>query len=220
MNCKHCKRRIVQEDGRWVDPEATGDDSVWRETCDAHDTFTAEHEPDTIDQTRNAPSFNRDAARTVDNYVADSNRLDAIAEATKLPRLFSGGVSPHASPQGSATSWALWVAREHRFDIDATIVLVALAQHAAASTFSGDGYLYTTAAEIAAMLPFRAIGVIAREMEPRGHIWPHVEEHMSAGGEVLGWRIPNEALDGKWLDRAARRTHYGKASTTEGGDRS
>lgn len=43
--CRHCKRRIVMEDGRWIDPEATGDDSVWRETCDGNDTFTAEHEP-------------------------------------------------------------------------------------------------------------------------------------------------------------------------------
>lgn len=44
--CKHCARTIEQhEDGRWIDPEATGDDLVWRETCDAHDTFVAEHEP-------------------------------------------------------------------------------------------------------------------------------------------------------------------------------
>lgn len=43
--CRHCSRPIVNENGRWVDPEATGDDSVWRETCDSHDTFTAEHEP-------------------------------------------------------------------------------------------------------------------------------------------------------------------------------
>ena len=44
--CKHCGRRIVLDptDG-WVDPEATGDDSMWREGCDSHDTFTAEHEP-------------------------------------------------------------------------------------------------------------------------------------------------------------------------------
>jgi hypothetical protein len=45
--CKHCGRDIVEDRrGVWVDPEATGDDSIWRETCDAHDTFTAEHEPD------------------------------------------------------------------------------------------------------------------------------------------------------------------------------
>lgn len=44
--CRHCSRRILEEsEGSWVDPEASGDDSVWRETCDAHDTFTAEHEP-------------------------------------------------------------------------------------------------------------------------------------------------------------------------------
>lgn len=45
--CRHCTRTIVNEGGAWIDPEApvTGDDSVWRETCDAHDTFTAEHEP-------------------------------------------------------------------------------------------------------------------------------------------------------------------------------
>lgn len=45
--CKHCGRTIINEPGDgWVDPEATGDDSVWRETCDAHDTFMADHEPD------------------------------------------------------------------------------------------------------------------------------------------------------------------------------
>lgn len=44
--CIHCGRDIELIDGRWVDPEATGDDSVWRETCDAHDTFEADHEPE------------------------------------------------------------------------------------------------------------------------------------------------------------------------------
>lgn len=45
--CIHCDRRIVRDaDGTWVDPEADGDDVIWRETCDQHDTFTAEHEPD------------------------------------------------------------------------------------------------------------------------------------------------------------------------------
>jgi hypothetical protein len=51
--CRHCGRRIERDaadvaagyEGRWIDPEATGDDSIWRETCDQHDTFTAEHEP-------------------------------------------------------------------------------------------------------------------------------------------------------------------------------
>lgn len=44
--CRHCGRTIVPYDGGWIDPEASGDDEVWRETCDSHDTFTAEHEPD------------------------------------------------------------------------------------------------------------------------------------------------------------------------------
>ena len=48
--CSHCGRAIVFEDGVWVDPLATGDDAVWRETCDAHDTFTAEHVPDPVAQ--------------------------------------------------------------------------------------------------------------------------------------------------------------------------
>lgn len=47
MHCRYCGRAIErdEETGRWVDPEATGDDAIWRETCDAHDTFEAEHEP-------------------------------------------------------------------------------------------------------------------------------------------------------------------------------
>jgi hypothetical protein len=44
--CKHCGRSIIREGGAWVDPNATGDDAVWREACDEHDTITAEHEPD------------------------------------------------------------------------------------------------------------------------------------------------------------------------------
>ena len=45
-DCRYCGRRIVLVEGVWVDPEATGDDKVWHETCDAHDTFTADHEPE------------------------------------------------------------------------------------------------------------------------------------------------------------------------------
>lgn len=44
-NCKYCEREIVYRLGQWVDPEATGDDSIWSETCESHDTFTAEHLP-------------------------------------------------------------------------------------------------------------------------------------------------------------------------------
>lgn len=44
--CRHCGRGIVQVNGQWINPDATGDDSVWRETCEDHDTFIAEHEPE------------------------------------------------------------------------------------------------------------------------------------------------------------------------------
>ncbi len=51
--CSHCERPIEWignpprgRSGIWIDPEATGDDSIWRETCDAHDTFEAKHEPE------------------------------------------------------------------------------------------------------------------------------------------------------------------------------
>lgn len=45
--CRHCGRSIFSVEGRWIDPEATGDDAVWRETCDANDeTRAAEHEPE------------------------------------------------------------------------------------------------------------------------------------------------------------------------------
>jgi hypothetical protein len=44
--CRFCQRLIINDNGTWIDPQATGDDSIWRETCDAHDTFVAEHEPD------------------------------------------------------------------------------------------------------------------------------------------------------------------------------
>lgn len=48
--CRHCERDIVRVAGTWIDPEATGDDSIWRETCDAHDTFVADHEPESEDE--------------------------------------------------------------------------------------------------------------------------------------------------------------------------
>ncbi len=43
--CRHCGRTIVTSEGAWIDHAATGDDTVWSKSCDAHDTFTAEHEP-------------------------------------------------------------------------------------------------------------------------------------------------------------------------------
>lgn len=45
QDCRHCGRTLTRTSDGWVDPAATGDDAVWRETCDAHDTFAAEHEP-------------------------------------------------------------------------------------------------------------------------------------------------------------------------------
>lgn len=45
MTCQHCGREIVLVDGAWIDPDASGDDVTWREVCDSHDTFIAEHEP-------------------------------------------------------------------------------------------------------------------------------------------------------------------------------
>ena len=49
--CDHCGRFIVLDGGRWIDPEATGDDAIWRETCDANDTErAAPHEPTNPEQ--------------------------------------------------------------------------------------------------------------------------------------------------------------------------
>lgn len=49
--CKHCGRTIYPtSEGVWIDPEAGYDDEdgdgIWRTTCDKHDTFAAEHEPE------------------------------------------------------------------------------------------------------------------------------------------------------------------------------
>lgn len=43
--CRHCGRGIVSDGGLWIDPRATGDDETWRATCDANDSFPADHEP-------------------------------------------------------------------------------------------------------------------------------------------------------------------------------
>lgn len=48
-HCRHCHRTIVRTDEGWIDPEAGYDDKdgdgIWRTTCDANDTFAADHEP-------------------------------------------------------------------------------------------------------------------------------------------------------------------------------
>jgi hypothetical protein len=44
--CRHCHRQIERDDsGAWIDPDASGDDAIWREVCDSHDTMQAEHGP-------------------------------------------------------------------------------------------------------------------------------------------------------------------------------
>ena len=45
MTCVHCSREIVLDDDVWVDLEADGDDTIWREVCDSHDSFVATHDP-------------------------------------------------------------------------------------------------------------------------------------------------------------------------------
>jgi hypothetical protein len=43
--CIYCERKIVlTETGEWADMAATGDDIIWRYTCDKHDTFQGEHD--------------------------------------------------------------------------------------------------------------------------------------------------------------------------------
>lgn len=167
------------------------------------------------------PPFNRKAAQTVDAWVDSSNKLDAIAEATALPRPAQGAETNPQLPHGSAVSWALWSARKYKLTTDETLVLVALAQHAAAALWSGDGYSYTTAADIVALLDTGTTAwnprLVKTLLSPKGNIWPLVEDRTLPTGigdniEVVGWRIPNEALDGNWLDRAARQTHYVKAT--------
>jgi hypothetical protein len=45
MNCEHCHRAIIQRQGEWIDPAATGDDRIWRYVCDSNDTLQANHNP-------------------------------------------------------------------------------------------------------------------------------------------------------------------------------
>ncbi len=45
--CKHCERHIIRysREHSWIDPEATGDDSIWRESCGDSQAAYPEHEP-------------------------------------------------------------------------------------------------------------------------------------------------------------------------------
>lgn len=45
--CRYCERTITLEGDTWIDPEASGDDAIWREACDAHYSFHMDqHVPD------------------------------------------------------------------------------------------------------------------------------------------------------------------------------
>lgn len=57
----------------WADPEATGDDELWRLSCDSHDTFTAEHEP------------KQDPVRFALSVITDSYLLLAIRNRDTSP---------------------------------------------------------------------------------------------------------------------------------------
>lgn len=77
VRCRHCGRSIKKAGGVWVDPEATGDDSVWRETCDAHNTFAANHEPQmSSDSGGGGTDYRPDYWTPADAYGADLPEVD------------------------------------------------------------------------------------------------------------------------------------------------
>lgn len=97
MNCRHCGRTIVKRGGVWIDPNAKGDDRIWRETCDSHDTFTAEHEPKAERRTRKAkglvvksppmPSWDERCRATSERLGCNlSGRLNAVQRAANEGR--------------------------------------------------------------------------------------------------------------------------------------
>lgn len=51
MKCCYCHRDIQLDGGVWIDPAAIGDDSVWREVCDSHDSFPADQLRETVTPT-------------------------------------------------------------------------------------------------------------------------------------------------------------------------
>ena len=42
--CIHCERIITATPTGWADMQATGDDKIWKYTCDENDTFPSDHE--------------------------------------------------------------------------------------------------------------------------------------------------------------------------------
>jgi hypothetical protein len=85
-HCRHCGRRVVKDiEGRWVDPEATGDDSVWRETCDAHeDDFVAAHEP-----VEEKPHKRTDELKVDDVFVVGNDVYEVWTQPVPSPEEFS-----------------------------------------------------------------------------------------------------------------------------------
>jgi hypothetical protein len=48
--CIHCGRTITTTPTGWADMEATGDDTIWKYTCDENDTFPSDHEAEGRDK--------------------------------------------------------------------------------------------------------------------------------------------------------------------------
>lgn len=48
--CMHCGRTITATSTGWADMKATGDDTIWRYTCDENDTFPSDHEAEGRDK--------------------------------------------------------------------------------------------------------------------------------------------------------------------------
>lgn len=108
--CMHCDRPIVKDDDEvWVDPYATGDDSVWRETCDRHDTMVANHEPSTTDTT---------TTTTTATTTTTTIRLSAVHEYMKFPDIDDDGdteplrVSHWMDPESPIVHWFIPTADE------------------------------------------------------------------------------------------------------------
>jgi hypothetical protein len=94
--CRWCQRRVVRDPAEgWADPQATGDDAVWRYVCDAHDTFTAEHEPE-----------ERDRMTEIEVHLTDGTTVhgEVVAVQLRVPggtMLYAGHDIAAITPTGS-----------------------------------------------------------------------------------------------------------------------
>lgn len=152
---------------------------------------------------------------TTDAYPAARNRVLAITEATKLSPLPVSNVarddgtnfirtSPHASP----VTWALCKVREGGLNETEAILLVTFAHHAHAALYGGDGYSCTRPSDVADILGW-PVEWVERALDDPLPLSKLLWQHCHSDG---GWRIPDDALDGNWLDRATRNAHYGAAN--------